>query len=100
MTDLSTSPPDDPGSTSEPRPEGGSPDDPAVEPVGTPLLRIITPGATDEEVAALVAVVSAMAASGAEEGTRPPTPAWSAPSRRVRTLLRHGPGAWRASGLP
>ena len=97
MTDLSTSPPDDPGSTSEPRPEGSSPDHPAVE---TPLLRIITPGATDEEVAALVAVVSAMAASGAEKGTRPPTPAWSVPARRVRTPLRHGPGAWRASGLP
>ena len=100
MTDLSTSPPDDPGSTGEPRPEGGSPDDPAVEPVETPLLRVITPGATDEEVAALVAVVSAMAVSGAEECTRRPTSVWSAPARRVRTPLRHGPGAWHASGLP
>ena len=72
-------------------------DDPVID---TPLLRIVTPGATDEEVAALVAVVSAMAVSGVETGTRPPTPVWSAPARRVRTPLRHGPGAWRASGLP
>ena len=60
----------------------------------------MTPGATDEEVAALVAVVSAMAAAGAEERTGSPTPVWSAPARRVRTPLRHGSGAWRASGLP
>ena len=72
-------------------------EEPAVEP---PLLRILTPGATDEEVAALVAVVSAVAAAGAEERTRRPPPAWSAPARRVRTTLRPGSGAWRASGLP
>jgi hypothetical protein len=75
-------------------------DEPVVDPVETPLLRILTPGATDEEVAALVAVVSAMAAAGAEERTSRPTPVWSAPARRVRTTLRHGSGAWRASGLP
>ena len=75
-------------------------DEPVVEPGETPLLRILTPDATDEEVATLVAVVSAMAATGAEEPTARPTPAWSAPARRVRTTLRHGPGAWRASGLP
>ena len=75
-------------------------DDPAIEAVETPLLRIVTPGATDEEVAALVAVVSAMAAARAEERTRRPPPAWSAPARRVRTTLRPGSGAWRASGLP
>jgi Acyl-CoA carboxylase epsilon subunit len=71
-----------------------------VESVETPLLRILTPGATDEEVAALVAVVSAMAAAGAEERTRRPSPAWSAPARRLRTTLRPGCGAWRSSGLP
>jgi len=74
--------------------------EPVVEPVETPLLRILTPDATDEEVAALVAVVSAMAAAGAEERTARPTSVWSAPARRVRTTLRHGSGAWRASGLP
>jgi len=75
-------------------------DEPAVQPVETPVLRILPPDAPDEVVAALVAVVSAMAAVGAEERAGRPTPVWSAPARRVRTTLRHGSGAWRASGLP
>ena len=79
---------------------GEAADGAVVEPLETPVLRILTPGTTDEEVAALVAVVSAMAAAGAEERTARPTPVWSAPARRVRTTLRHGSGAWRASGLP
>ena len=97
MTDVSAIPPNEREPASEAELEGGSINEPPVE---TPFLRVITPGATDEEVAALVAVVSAMAVSGAEEGTRRPTSVWSAPARRVRTPLRHGPGAWRASGLP
>ena len=92
MTDRSASHPPDGERAGQPEPEGGL--------APPPLLRILTPGATDEEVAALVAVVSAMAVSGAEECTRRPTSVWSAPARRVRTPLRHGPGAWRASGLP
>ena len=92
MTDRSASHPPEPEQAIEPEAERGS--------LETPLLRILTRGATDEEVAALVAVVSAMAATGAEERTGRPTPAWSAPTRRVRTTLHHGPGAWRASGLP
>ncbi len=77
-----------------------TPTDPAVEPSETPLLRIVSPGATDEEVAALVAVVSAMAAAGAERRTRGPAPAWSAHARKVRAVHRPGRGGWRASGLP
>jgi hypothetical protein len=75
-------------------------DDPVVEPVETPLLRVLTPGATDEEVAALVAVVSAMAAAGAEQRSLGPAPAWSAHARKVRSTHLHGRGGWRASGLP
>ncbi len=71
-----------------------------VEPVETPLLRVLTPGATDEEVAALVAVVSAMAAAGSEQRTQGPAPVWSALARKVRPAHRHGRGGWRASGLP
>ena len=92
MTDRSASHPPDGERAGQPEPEGGL--------APPPLLRILTPGATDEEVAALVAVVSAMAVAGAEERTRTPPPAWSAPARRVRTTLRPGSGAWRASGLP
>lgn len=65
----------------------------------TPLLRIITPGATDEEVAALVAVVAAMAAAG-ETAPKQPVSEWSALHRRLRAEHRPGPGGWRSSGLP
>jgi hypothetical protein len=74
--------------------------EPAVEPVEPPLLRIITPGATDEEVAALVAVVTALAAAGSAETAPSPRPEWSARHRTLRRTHRHGPGAWRASALP
>jgi hypothetical protein len=75
-------------------------EEPAVEPVEPPLLRILTPAATDEEVASLVAFGSAMAAAGAEARAARPTPVWWSPARSGRTTLRHGSGAWRASGLP
>jgi len=61
-----------------------------------PLLRVVSGDPTPEELAALVAVVAAASSGGAE----PPAPRrseWSAPHRLLRTPLRHGPGAWRAS---
>ena len=66
---------------------------------GAPLLRVINKDATPEEVAALVAVFSAL---GSSDGTPPkrPRPAWNDPARGVRRTHRHGDGAWRASGLP
>ena len=63
-----------------------------------PVLRVVNPDATPEEVAALVAVFSALG------GGRPPgrrrLPEWSRPARGVRRTLPHGAGAWRASALP
>ncbi len=61
-------------------------------------LRIVTPDARPEEVAALVAVLSAIGAPG----TEPPAPrsAWGSPARQVTRVHPHGPGGWRASGLP
>ena len=64
-----------------------------------PLLRVVNPDATPEEVAALVAVFSALGSAGAPAPARP-APEWSAPRRLHRTTPPHGPGAWRASGLP
>ena len=64
-----------------------------------PLLRVITQDATDEEVAALVAVFAALG-SGTGEPPKRPRPSWSHPARGVRRTHRHGEGAWRASGLP
>lgn len=65
----------------------------------TPLLRVVNPDATPEEIAALVAVFSAL---GGEPATAPPSPRsqWALPARRMRHISGHGPGGWQASGLP
>ena len=63
-----------------------------------PLLRVVNPDATPEEVAALVAVFSALG-SGADEPPTRPRPVWNHPARGVRQTHRAGPGAWRASWL-
>jgi hypothetical protein len=64
-----------------------------------PVLRVVTPDATPEEVAALVAVVSAL---GSREPERRPRRAteWNSPYRQIRPFYSHGPGGWRSSGLP
>jgi hypothetical protein len=65
-----------------------------------PLLRVVRGRPADDELAALVAVVSAFAAAAgaaAEEAARAP---WANPRALVRPPLAHGRGAWRASGLP
>jgi hypothetical protein len=64
-----------------------------------PVLRIVNADATPEEVAALVAVFSALGADGGG-ATEQPRSSWSNPARGVRRTHRHGPDAWRASGLP
>ncbi|HEX7740765.1 MAG TPA: acyl-CoA carboxylase subunit epsilon [Marmoricola sp.] len=63
-----------------------------------PVLRVVNPDATPEEIAALVAVFSAMG-SGAAAVTKPRS-AWASVERRLRRLPAHGVGAWKASGLP
>jgi hypothetical protein len=62
-------------------------------------LRITTPDATDEEVAALVAVLAALG-SAADEPPAPRRAEWNAPHRLVRAAHRPGPGGWRSSSLP
>ena len=63
-----------------------------------PLLRVVNPDATPEEIAALVAVFSAL---GGEEAPAPrPRRVWNAPDRLVRSTYASGRGAWRASALP
>lgn len=62
-------------------------------------LRVVKGEPTPEELAALVAVVSAKAAAPSE--TQPARPSnWAAYWRSVRRPFPTGPGAWRASGLP
>ena len=65
----------------------------------TPLLRVVRGDATREEVAALVAVIASMSGGSTPEQPKPRS-TWADPSRRMRTSLPHGPGAWRASGMP
>ena len=63
-----------------------------------PLLRVLTPDATPEEIAAVVTVFAAM--GGGVAAPEKPRSAWGSPAQRMRTTLPHGPGAWRASALP
>ena len=63
-----------------------------------PVLRVVNPDATPEEIAAIVAVFSAM--GGAAPAPRKPVPAWAANRRKMRVSHPHGRGGWRASGLP
>lgn len=63
-----------------------------------PLLRVITPGTTPEEVAAIVAVLSTLG-GGAAPAPKPRS-AWASPARRMRGSLTAGRGGWRLSGLP
>ncbi len=65
-----------------------------------PLLRVVKGHPTDEEVAALVAVVQAAAAGTAAEPPAGPRSEWAAAHRRLRTTFPAGPGGWRASSLP
>ncbi|MDQ3576506.1 MAG: acyl-CoA carboxylase subunit epsilon [Actinomycetota bacterium] len=63
-----------------------------------PFLRIVRGDPSPEEIAALVAVLSA--ASGNRK-TAAPAPAygWSATSRLLRSSPSPGPGGWRASAF-
>ncbi|HSV66631.1 MAG TPA: acyl-CoA carboxylase subunit epsilon [Mycobacteriales bacterium] len=56
--------------------------------------------ATAEELAALVAVLTAQAATATVPPERPAAPGWADRSALLRLPARARPGAWRASGLP
>jgi acyl-CoA carboxylase epsilon subunit len=72
--------------------------DPEPELPTRPLLRVVKGDPTEEELAALVAVVASLGGTAAAPPRR--TPEWNANRRMQRVVLRAGPGAWRASGLP
>jgi hypothetical protein len=62
-----------------------------------PLLRVIRPDASDEEIAALLAVVLTRTGTTPDD-EQPSTSAWSERAALLRRPHRPGPGAWRASG--
>ena len=63
-----------------------------------PLLTVVRGEPTPEQLAALIAVVSARAAGSGDDAPAPARPLWNRP--QLRTPLTAGPGAWRAAGLP
>jgi hypothetical protein len=62
-----------------------------------PLLSIVAGSPTPEEVAVVVAVLSARGGAPQEQ---PAFSLWARKSRNVRPSLRPGFGAWRASYMP
>ena len=65
--------------------------------VERPVLRVVHGTPSPSELAALVAVVTAM--TGVDDpGAERPRSSWSAPHRMVRRPL--APGGWRASFAP
>jgi hypothetical protein len=66
-----------------------------------PVVRVVKGNPTPEELAALVAVVTARAAAAvpAEPDTERASD-WASYWRNVRRPLQHGPGRWRASAFP
>ena len=62
-------------------------------------LRLVRGAATPEEVAAVMAVLSAVSAEAPEPAPRH-TSQWASRERAVRRPLSPGPGAWRASAWP
>jgi hypothetical protein len=69
-------------------------EEPKTEPQ-QPLLRVLTPTATPEEIAAIVAVFAAM--GGGAPAPEKPRSEWASPARRMRGVHVHGRGAWQAS---
>ena len=75
-------------------------DSEAAEAPRPPLISI-KGDATPEEVAAVVAVFQALAAtSGSQTQAAKPKSHRSDPTRMHRRPLSHGPGGWWSSGLP
>jgi hypothetical protein len=70
-----------------------------------PALRVVKGEPTPEELAALVAVVSARTAAAAAgaaavQSEQERAGDWASYWRNVRRPLQHGPGRWRASAHP
>ena len=63
-----------------------------------PVLRVISGNPTPEELAAVIALVTARSGGMAADAPPAPRSLWSRP--QLRSTLQHGPGAWRASALP
>jgi len=71
----------------------------AVNESSTPVLRVISGNPTPEELAIILAVVSAR--GGAAKPSEPKRLSlWASKGRHMRPSLRAGFGSWRASSMP
>jgi len=69
------------------------------EPEVSALFRVVRGRPTDEEIAALVVVLTARRPADTPAARPQVSPdGWAARWRGLRTSLRPGPGAWRLSG--
>jgi hypothetical protein len=67
----------------------------------TPVLRVVKGDPTPEELAALVSVISARAATAVPAQAGPERASdWATYWRNARVPFRPGPGRWRASAHP
>lgn len=62
-----------------------------------PTFTVVAGQPTDEEVAALVVVLSSLGSSSSAQ-SRKPASGWSAYARTIRQPIPPGPDAWRMSG--
>ena len=80
-----------------PRPEGAGAPGAGDETTATARPAIVVHGeATPEQVAALVAVLSA-ASGGGDTASKDRLSTWAAHAAAMRQPVSHGPGAWRTS---
>ncbi|MBQ0825107.1 acyl-CoA carboxylase subunit epsilon [Streptomyces tagetis] len=63
------------------------------------MIKVVRGNPTPEELAAVVALLSAATTPGPGPAPRPTT-SWASPRRLLRTPPGHGPGGWLASALP
>ncbi len=67
----------------------------------TENFKVIKGEPTEEELAAVIMVLTAQAALAAESKAKSSLKAeWNAPHRSVRRPFEHGAGTWRRSALP
>jgi hypothetical protein len=64
-------------------------------------IRVVRGQPTDEELAAVLMVITAQAAASSLASKRAQLrPEWNSAHRSVRKSFEHGPGTWRRSALP
>jgi hypothetical protein len=66
-----------------------------------PIFSVVKGSPTDDELAAVITVLTTLQRTGSATGGETPRPSgWSAYWRSVRPVVARGPGAWRMSGRP